>query len=638
MTTQVGGQPEVVTNYAYDDAGKHRTRRRLGVLANTCPTGSGSQRLDWDLEGRLALVTAAGSTVETNVYHADGTRWVRRDATGTTLYLPGQEIRRDNNSTVTGTRYYSFAGQICAMRTSNGLTWLYVDHQGTQHTAIDAASQSVTTRRQLPYGGPRGTSSGPWLNEKGFVGGDNNPSGMVLIGARHYDPGLGRFVSVDPLMNLTSPQSWNGYAYAHNSPVSLSDPSGLYVFEDPDGGGKRYPTPREGAEEAKKKRERRQQEESRVRRQLDPDTGLVRPDPPPFAFYVTSYYCGYGFSPGGCHITSRSDEDIARAFATYVCTYYADCAAEEAYRYQTGKTYHEIMSNVPVLGVPSTLMLAHDAYKKGDYLGATLEVVGLLPAGKAGKYGRKAGSCLNSFPLGTLVLMADGTTRSIEDVRVGDQVIATDPETGESGPRTVTAEIKGSGEKALVKVMLDVGATSSDAVESVSATDNHPFWEDSQRKWINAGELRVGQLVRTPDGSRVRVIDIVAYRAQATVYNLTIDDLHTYYVLAGRTPVLVHNTDPCLGPAQNPSRGSTARRDHVDWEEELLLEVRGNPEAGVELWKVPQTDPRWPRNKGWTKMEQTIDGVDVHYQYQRTTGAVDDLKVKDHIPGADGRW
>ncbi|GGL86341.1 hypothetical protein GCM10012279_00020 [Micromonospora yangpuensis] len=36
----------------------------------------------------------------------------------------------------------------------------------------------------------------------------------------------------------------------------------------------------------------------------------------------------------------------------------------------------------------------------------------------------------NSFTPGTHVLMADGTTKPIEDVHTGDQVIATDPDTG----------------------------------------------------------------------------------------------------------------------------------------------------------------------------------------------------------------
>ena len=39
------------------------------------------------------------------------------------------------------------------------------------------------------------------------------------------------------------------------------------------------------------------------------------------------------------------------------------------------------------------------------------------------------------FPAGTPVLMADGTTRPIEDVAVGDHVACTDPD---SSTRTVT--------------------------------------------------------------------------------------------------------------------------------------------------------------------------------------------------------
>jgi hypothetical protein len=50
--------------------------------------------------------------------------------------------------------------------------------------------------------------------------------------------------------------------------------------------------------------------------------------------------------------------------------------------------------------------------------------------------------------------MADGTRKPIKDVRVGDTVLATDPETGESGPRRVTTLIQGDGEKRLVDVTL----------------------------------------------------------------------------------------------------------------------------------------------------------------------------------------
>lgn len=70
---------------------------------------------------------------------------------------------------------------------------------------------------------------------------------------------------------------------------------------------------------------------------------------------------------------------------------------------------------------------------------------------------RSAAACLvgNSFVPGTRVLMADGTSKPIENVKTGDKVLATDPETGEQGPRTVLATIVGTGAKTLVEITVD---------------------------------------------------------------------------------------------------------------------------------------------------------------------------------------
>ncbi|MBB5874659.1 hypothetical protein F4553_008093, partial [Allocatelliglobosispora scoriae] len=38
------------------------------------------------------------------------------------------------------------------------------------------------------------------------------------------------------------------------------------------------------------------------------------------------------------------------------------------------------------------------------------------------------------------------------------------------------------------------------------------------------------------------VTSVVTWRGSRVVYNLTIQDIHTYYVLAGNTPILVHDT------------------------------------------------------------------------------------------------
>lgn len=71
--------------------------------------------------------------------------------------------------------------------------------------------------------------------------------------------------------------------------------------------------------------------------------------------------------------------------------------------------------------------------------------------------------------------MADGTAKPIEDVKPGDKVIATDPETGETRVETVTAEITGDDVKHLVKVTIDTDGEQGTETAEVTATDGHPF-------------------------------------------------------------------------------------------------------------------------------------------------------------------
>jgi hypothetical protein len=129
--------------------------------------------------------------------------------------------------------------------------------------------------------------------------------------------------------------------------------------------------------------------------------------------------------------------------------------------------------------------------------------------------------------------------------------MATDPETGETRVETVTAEIKGDGVKHLVKVTVDTDGEKGSATADITATDGHPFWVPALRKWVKATDLRAGQWLRTGAGTLVQITAIDRWTVQrATVHNLTVAELHSYYVLAGATPVLVHNcgTDPQSAP------------------------------------------------------------------------------------------
>lgn len=157
----------------------------------------------------------------------------------------------------------------------------------------------------------------------------------------------------------------------------------------------------------------------------------------------------------------------------------------------------------------------------------------------------------NSFPPGTLVLMADGTRKPIESVRVGEFVAAKDPATGRSGARTVAGLIAGSGDKDLVELTVDTDGDAGDETAVIVATDRHPFWNDSARQWVDAEDFVPGQRLQARDGHTLAVVGTRHRAARQTVHNLSITDINTYYVLAGDTPVLVHNAG-CATPGDGP--------------------------------------------------------------------------------------
>lgn len=209
--------------------------------------------------------------------------------------------------------------------------------------------------------------------------------------------------------------------------------------------------------------------------------------------------------------------------------------------------------------------------KDPSWGGCAMAAVGVLPVGKlkaakkaadkledlidSTRTGKEAASCVvkqskDSFPAGTRVLMGNRTTRPIEQVRAGDHVLATDPETGTTGPRRVDATIFTPDDRDFTDITLDQTAGGG----ALTATDHHPFWSENDRQWKNAGELAAQDVLRTPDGGSARVNAVRRWTGLTPAYNLTVNELHTYYVMAGETPVLVHNSS-CLTTAGNSFPG-----------------------------------------------------------------------------------
>lgn len=136
------------------------------------------------------------------------------------------------------------------------------------------------------------------------------------------------------------------------------------------------------------------------------------------------------------------------------------------------------------------------------------------------------------FVAGTLVLTANGLM-AIENIRVGDKVIATDPETFETSEKKVTEAFA---RKVNYLIHLVVGG------EEIITTPNHPFYV-KDRGFVNAGELLIGDCLISLSKNEAFV---ERYQTEITetpidVYNIKVEDYHTYYVGARR--VLVHNAN-----------------------------------------------------------------------------------------------
>jgi RHS repeat-associated protein len=215
-------------------------------IKNAAGTSIGKTVVAADGFGRPVTMTrtnypnTADNWVQTNLYGPDGSRIARKGSDGSwTAYVGGLQVTAtkpaigSTTSTVSYRRSYSLGGVTVAERvktpTSNQVYWLASDTQGSATIRVKAGATSsadVDKTWYTPYGANRtGT-----LNNAGsrdFLGKVRDDAGLVLLGARFYDPGIGRFLSPDPVVDARKPEWVNPYTYAGNNPTSLSDPSGL---------------------------------------------------------------------------------------------------------------------------------------------------------------------------------------------------------------------------------------------------------------------------------------------------------------------------------------------------------------------------------------------------------------------------
>ncbi|MFH9116273.1 polymorphic toxin-type HINT domain-containing protein [Streptomyces globisporus] len=575
------------SSYEYDDAG-NTTKRTIGGNA---------QILAWNDTGNLAKATEASGAETTYLYDAGGNRVQRKDPTGTTIYLPGVELKLSADGTKKeATRYYSHAGQTVAVRTNDGkLSFTAGDHHGTGELAIDATTGATSQRRFDPFGVDRGTASGTWPGEKGYVGGTIDKStGLIHLGAREYDAVIGKFISVDPLIDHTQPQQINGYAYANNTPVTHADPSGMAIPECVQGliecrGGipisKPSPKPKPSKEatevsQASNALQSAQGQQSTATKRIVSAAKSLAKIAMDELGIDAALDC---FSSGDLGSCGETALNIAGSFAGGLAgKLFAKYGAP--WRWEKGAELIKRVVNLSadlVSGVGDYFKAGKAVTKAKDSLAAARK-----KAANALKKGDD-GACptrTHSFLPGTKVLLADGTTKPIEDVELGDAVVVTDPESGETTARDVVATIMTEDDKNFVDLTLK--KDESGAAESLVSTTTHPFWSVSEGDWIEAGNLRAGMTLRTPDGDTVTLASARRFDERQRTHDLTVAGTHTYYVVAGATPLLVHN---CGDIDKDYDVAGGHAKDHVGLSDEQLIQRAPTLRGGKASSLTPET-------------------------------------------------
>ena len=168
------------------------------------------------------------------------------------------------------------------------------------------------------------------------------------------------------------------------------------------------------------------------------------------------------------------------------------------------------------------LSAAADGFVSGAITGA---IAGGISGGINPKY---------CFEAGTLVSTRSGAV-AIENVSVGDKVWSYDYKTGEKSLKPVTATTVRETNKI---INMEIGG------EQIVTTPEHPFYvvnNDKYDGYVAAKYLSVGDCVQTADGGYLPITSIKQETLDEpiTVYNISVDENHCYYV--GEQELLVHN-------------------------------------------------------------------------------------------------
>ena len=586
--TRAGTAGNDVTEYEYDDADQlveeevegpsHERETEYKYDERGNQIRAGGDKLEYSLDNSLAKATLSSGQSTTFNYDAKGLRvsststfqqlsstqrwsW---DVAGT---LPQMAIDTvEQGGTVAEKRGFTYGPDdepLALLDPASGVHSYTHDWLGGTANLLTPSGTLEEGYDYDPFGNPRVGSSlaGQQLPEQGIenplqYGGQYQDStsgdGNYYLRARNYDPGTGRFATRDPMPSGQGASS--AYTYADNNPLAYSDPTGMAPDAGPTTTATTDPAAAQGPSPEDLAKANQIQSKSTLDVILEAGGQIL------MEFLgindilnclkgdlVACVSMVVGALPWGKIFKAKKIAEAIFRAGKAVVTFFQEMkwarailkGAEDAAK--AAKQAAAAAAKAAADKAAAAKAAAERAAKKvAAEAAAKAKALAAKAKAKTKKAAGDGSACPvpHSFVAGTPVLLADGTSKPIEEVDPGDTVRTVDPQTGETGDRQVTHTIRTDDDEQFV----DVTVTGSDGEQhNITTTEHHPFWSETSKEWVEAGDLGEGDLLRTAAGTYVQLSAVRSYEHKERTYDLTVDDLHTYYVLAGDEPVLVHN-------------------------------------------------------------------------------------------------
>ena len=210
-----GSPPGGATAYSYD------------LNGNTAANSAGLD-FDYNVRDQTTAFTAPGGSPISFGYAGAG-QTERTSNGGTAQHNTLLGLSRQGTTSWTRDP----GGALISQRASGGVNHYYLsDALGSVVGLADSSGALTRSYKYDPYGIVRSTT-GSTPNPFQYVAQYHEAQGdLYKMGARYYQPGLGRWSQLDPLDQAGDLREGNRYVYVGGDPVNLIDPTGRSIWQD----------------------------------------------------------------------------------------------------------------------------------------------------------------------------------------------------------------------------------------------------------------------------------------------------------------------------------------------------------------------------------------------------------------------